>query len=296
MNDNVKIIDRNYILDILPQRPQDSHKGTFGSVLNIAGSTQFTGAAYLSSVSSLKVGAGYCTLASCSDVIETISATTPDITFFDLDQSQYGTIPKESVKLAQGFKNYDAISIGCGLNLAGGVCDFIIGFLKKNQNNHVPIIIDADAINAISTSKYFSLPMNSMITPHPMELSRLMGYDIKDIVANRIQCAMDSAKELDCIVLLKGHQTVIAVPNGKVFVNTTGNSALAKAGTGDILTGMIAGFCAQGLPLEHAACAAAYIHGLAGELAAKSLTEYCVLASDLMHYIPTAMKAILFAR
>ena len=176
------------------------------------------------------------------------------------------------------------------------MCDFIIGFLKKNQNNHVPIIIDADAINAISTSKYFSLPMNSMITPHPMELSRLMGYDIKDIVANRIQCAMDSAKELDCIVLLKGHQTVIAVPNGKVFVNTTGNSALAKAGTGDILTGMIAGFCAQGLPLEHAACAAAYIHGLAGELAAKSLTEYCVLASDLMHYIPTAMKAILFAR
>ena len=126
-----------------------------------------------------------------------------------------------------------------------------------------------------------------------MELSRLMGVDIKEIQQNRAKWAWEACREFDCIVLLKGHETIIAVPSGKIFLNHTGNSSLAKAGAGDILTGMIAGFCAQGLSLELAACCAAYIHGLAGEIASKSLTEYCVLASEIIKFIPFAMKNIL---
>ena len=166
-------------------------------------------------------------------------------------------------------------------------------FFKEKQNIYTSFIIDADAINACAEAKFFNLPMNSIITPHPLELSRLLGVDVKEIQQNRAKWAWEASKELDSIVLLKGHETIIAVPGGKIFLNHTGNSALAKAGSGDVLTGMIAGFCAQGLNLESAACCAVFLHGIAGEIASKSLSEYSVLASDLIRYIPLAIKAIL---
>ncbi len=292
---DIKVLGKDLILSLMPKRVPNSHKGTYGHVLNIAGSTQYSGAAYLSSISSLKVGAGYCMLASCSDVVNTVASISPDITFLDLGQSQYGTIPKDSIKSISAIANYDVVSIGCGLNLIGGVSDFVVNFLKKNKNSYTPIIIDADALNALSSMKYYSFPLNSIITPHPAELSRLMGVETTEIQQNRAKWAWEASKEYDCIVLLKGHETVIAVPNGKIFINHTGNSALSKAGSGDVLTGMIAGFCAQGLSLETSACVSVFIHGLAGEFAAKNLSEYSVLASDLIRYIPIAIKALLNA-
>ena len=290
---DIQVLGKEIILNMLPKRTQNSHKGTFGHVLNIAGSCQYIGAAYLSSISSLKVGAGYTMLASCSDVINSISSMTPDITYLDLGQSAYGTIPKDAIKFLSAIANYDVVSIGCGLNQIGGVSDLVVNFLKKNKNSYTPIIIDADGINAIAAVKTFAIPLNSIITPHPMELSRLMGVDVKEIQKNRAKWAWEASREFDCIVLLKGHETVIAIPSGKIFINHTGNSALAKAGSGDVLTGMIAGFCAQGLQLENAACCAVYLHGLAGEIASKTLTEYSVLASDILKYIPVAIKAVM---
>ncbi len=292
-NANIQVLGKEIILNLLPKRVQNSHKGTYGHVLNIAGSTQFTGAAYLSSIASLRVGAGYTMLASCSDVISTISSMCPDITFLDLGQSNYGTIPKDSLKYISAIANYDVVSIGCGLNLIGGVKDFILNFIKKNCKSYTPIIIDADAINTLSETNNFSFPLNSVITPHPLELSRLLGVDVQEIQQNRAKWAWEASREFDCIVLLKGHESVIAIPNGKIFINHTGNSALAKAGSGDVLTGMIAGFCAQGLSLESAVCTAVYMHGLTSEIASKAMSEYCVLASDLVKYIPYAFKSIL---
>lgn len=289
---DIQVLGKDIILKLLPKRMQNSHKGSFGHVLNIAGSCQYQGAAFLSSISSLRVGAGYCMLASCSDVISNIASISPDITFMDLGQSGYGTIPKDSNRFISGIANYDVVSIGCGLSQIGGVEEFVVNFLKKNKNSYTPVIIDADALNIIAKTKNYSLPMNSIITPHPMELSRLMGIEVKEIQQNRAKWAWQACKEFDSIVLLKGHETVIALPNGKIFINHTGNSALAKAGTGDVLTGMIAGFCAQGINLDEAACCAVYIHGIASEIASKSMTEYCVLASDLIKYIPLAMRAM----
>lgn len=292
---DIKVLTKDLITNLIPKRAQNSHKGSYGHVLNIAGSSQFPGAAYLSSVSALKVGAGYCMLASCPDVINTVASNTPDITFLELGQSPYGTIPKDAIKLISAIANYDVVSIGCGLNLTGGTNEFIVNFLKKNANSYTPIIIDADAINAIASNKHFALPLNSIITPHPAELSRLIGVSTAEIEQNRAKWAWETSREFDCIVLLKGHETVIAVPNGKIYINHTGNSALSKAGSGDVLTGMIAGFCAQGLSLENSACVSAFIHGIAGEFASKNLSEYSVLASDLLKYIPLAMKAILYS-
>lgn len=290
---DIQVLGKDIILNLLPKRIQNSHKGTYGHVLNIAGSSQFQGAAYLSSVSSLRVGAGYCMLASCSDVIANMASCTPDITFLDLGQSAYGTIPKDASKFISAIANYDVVSIGCGLNQVGGVEDFVLNFIKKNKDSYTPIVIDADALNILAKSKTYSLPLNSIITPHPLELSRLLGVEVKEIQQNRAKWAWEAAKEFDSIVLLKGHETVIAVPSGKIFINHTGNSALSKAGSGDVLTGMIAGFCAQGISLESAACCAVYLHGIASEIASKTMTEYCVLASDLIKYIPYAMKAVL---
>lgn len=292
---NIQVINKDMVLGLLPKRVKNSHKGTYGHVLNIAGSCAFSGAAVLSSLASLKSGAGYCMLASCSDVIASISSQTPDVTFLDLGQSDYGTIPKDAIKYVNGIINYDVVSIGCGLNIAGGVADFVTTFIKKNKNSYTPIIADADAINILSEQRSFSMPLNSIITPHPMELSRLLKVDVKEINQNRVKWAWEASKKFDCIVLLKGHETIIAVPNGKIFLNRTGNSSLSKAGSGDILTGMIAGICAQGVSLESAAVCAVFLHGLAGEFAAKSMTEYCVLASDLLKFIPFAYKALLNA-
>lgn len=290
---DIQVLGKDTILKLLPKRVQNSHKGTYGHILNIAGSAHYCGAAFLSSISSLKVGGGYCMLASCSDVITTISSYSPDLTYLDLGQSDWGTIPKDAIKYLNAIANYDVVSIGCGLDTIGGVAELTVNFLKKNANSYTPIIIDADALNILSQSKAFPLPLNSIITPHPLELSRLMGIDVKEIQANRAKWAWEASKEFDSIVLLKGHETVIAVPSGKIYINHTGNSSLSKAGTGDVLTGMIAGFCAQGAPLESAACIAAYMHGLASEIASKNMSEYCVLASDLVKYLPFAFKILL---
>ncbi len=289
---DIQVLGREIILKLLPKRIQNSHKGTYGHILNLAGSTQFLGAAYLSSISSLKVGAGYCMLASCSDVISAISSYCPDITYLDLGQSDWGTIPKDALKYLNAIANYDVISMGCGLNTVGGVCDVVEGILKKNKKSYTPVIIDADAINIIAKNKSFNFPLNSIITPHPLELSRLMGLDVNEIQSNRAKWAWEASKEFDCIVLLKGHETVIALPSGKIYLNHTGNSSLSKAGTGDVLTGMIAGFCAQGAPIEAAACCAVYLHGITSEIASKNLSEYSVLASDLVKYIPLSFKHI----
>ncbi len=295
MESNISItnLNKEIVAKFLPQRVQISNKGTYGNVLNIAGSMFYPGAAYLSSISALKVGAGASMLATATDVIPIVAANSPDITFLDLGQSPLGTIPKDGIKYLNGVANSHAISIGCGLSTLGGTKNFVMSFLKNNIDSQTPIIIDADAINILASENKKAFPLNSIITPHPLELSRLLEVDVKEIQSNRVKWAWEASKYFDCIVLLKGHESIIAIPNGKIFINPTGNSALSKAGAGDVLTGMIAGFCAQGTALENAACLAAYLHGLCGEIASRTQGEYSVLASNLPNVIPMAIKEIL---
>ena len=288
------VITKEYAKSLLPKRSDYSSKGSYGSVVNIAGSMMYPGASYLSSISALKVGCGLVRLATTTNVIPTVASMSPDITFIDLGESDNYTIPKDAHKILKEIKEPSVYSIGCGLSLDNNTQDFILNFLKNNIDNQTPIIIDADGINALArTSKNVVLPLNSIITPHPLELSRLINVSVDTIQANRIQYAWETSKKFDCIVLLKGHETVIAIPTGQIFINQTGNSALAKGGSGDVLTGMIAGFAAQGLNLENATCLAVYLHGLAGEVASNVQTQYGVLASNLVNSIPTAIKTLL---
>ncbi len=266
--DNIKI----------PERRQNSHKGTFGKVLNIAGSPNFSGAAFLSSMSALKVGCGYVALASCPSVLQAVSSMTPDVVLVPIKQ------------VRNVIKNYDVVSFGCGFSTEAPAVLMYKSIMTELAIFDMPVVLDADGINLLAKFKKIVLPDKLILTPHPKEASRLLERPVEDILDNPEDAATEISLNFKCTTVLKLHNTIICSKKLNVYINKTGNSALAKAGSGDVLCGMIAGFLAQGLKPFEAAKTAVYLHGLAGELASKDLTEYSVLASDLLRYIPSAIK------
>lgn len=281
---------------LMPQRPQQSNKGTFGKVLNIAGSIEYQGAAYLSSVAPLKTGAGLVTLATIEPVINNLAGNCPWVTFYPLRDYYKKCIASDAFgDVLNIIENYNVLSVGPGLSDTAATNAFVDDLIKYLNKNNKKTVIDADAINVLSKSELSSFPSDSVITPHPVELSRLINTPVKDIQNDRIKYAKLTAEKFGCCVVLKGNQTVVCTKELEVFVNTSGNSALAKAGSGDVLTGIISGLMAQGLPVENAAKLGVYLHGLCGELASQDLTLYSVLATDQIDYIPQAIKKILEA-
>lgn len=286
--------NQEHFKNILPKRPEDSHKGTFGHVLNIAGSGFYSGAAYFSSISALRVGCGLVTLASAASVLHTVGSLCPDIILMQLEETKEKTISPKAVKaLEKVLGNYQAISVGCGLFTDKNTIKFfekIIAALSKLQ---VPVIIDADGLNILSGLKEIILPENTILTPHPKELAKLLGAEVEDVLSNPDFWAKKCCEKYNCTTVLKVHKTIVADKSGNFYVNNTGNSALSHGGSGDVLTGMISGLLAQRVKIFDACCLAVYLHGLAGELAGKDLTEYSALSSDLVNYIPHAIKTII---
>lgn len=271
--------NQQYFKNILPKRPENSHKGTFGHVLNIAGSEFYIGAAYFSSVSALKVGCGLVTLASVPTVLNAVAALSPDIIF----------MPVEKLK---NISHFQAVSIGCGLSQGANAVKVFKKVINLLKDSEIPVVIDADGLNILSKTK-IKLPKNLILTPHPKELARLMGVNVDDILQNPEVWAKKCCEKFNCTTVLKLHKTIVADNNGNFYVNNTGNSALAHGGSGDVLTGMITGLITQRMSGFDACCLSVYLHGLAGELASKDLTEYSTLASDLINYIPNALKTLL---
>ena len=283
----VKYIDKNFAKDLLPERIDDSNKGTYGKVLNIAGSTKYSGAALLSSVSALKVGAGYLCLACPDTIIARISPAVPEITYIPLITNKNGAISSEN---NIDTDNFNVISLGCGITQDKDTATFVLNTLINIKKKN--IVIDADGINIISAFSDKPDIKNSVITPHPKELSGLLNVNLNEITENREKYARIASQTFDCITVLKGHNTIIT-DGDEIYTNTTGSSALAKAGTGDVLTGIITGFIAQGVSPINSAILGVYLHGLAGDLAAEDLTEYSVLASDVVTYISYAIADLL---
>ena len=264
----------------LPIREQNSHKGTFGKVLNIAGSENYTGAAYLSSLAALRVGCGYVTLASSPKVVSSVSALTPDIVYLPLSE------------LKNNLGNYKVVSIGCGLSVQTATAIMFKSVINELSELDIPVVIDASGLTLLSKVKGITLPKKLVITPHPAEAARLLKVEADKVVSKPDFYAKKLAKTYNCVAVLKGHNTRVVSLDGEVYINNTGNSALAKAGSGDVLCGMITGFIAQGVELFEAAKLAVFLHGRTGELASKELTEYSVLASDLINFIPKAIADI----
>lgn len=285
----VEYIKNNIVKKIFPRRDDNAHKGSFWKILNIAGSINYSGAAYLSSVSALKSGAGFLSLACPDIIINRIAPSMPEVTYIPLKTANEGCISSDNS--TNYVKNYDVISIGCGLSVKENTINFFKKLLSEITGEK-KLIIDADGINILAKLNDNFILKNAIITPHPMELSRFLKVDIKEILDNREKYARITAEKYECVIVLKGHETIIADING-IYKNTSGNSALAKAGSGDVLTGVIAGMLSQHLSLSDAAKVGVYLHGLAGEIASEDLTKYSVLASDVINYIPFAIQEIL---
>ena len=285
----VKVINKKLVFGKLPQRPEDSNKGTFGRVLNVAGSANYSGAAYLSSVAALKIGAGYLRLACPDVIIPVIASMTPEITFEPLTSTKNGVIASDN-KIKDLF-SYDVISIGCGISTDEETRDFLFSFLNE-LNARQKVVIDADGINILAGHKGEISLKNIVITPHPKELSRLLNVSMEEIIDNREKYARITSQTFECITVLKGHKTIVT-DGEKIFINSSGNSALAKAGSGDVLTGFISGLLAQKMLPIDAAVLGVFLHGFAGDIASEDFTKYSVFASDIIDYLPFAIKELI---
>ena len=257
----------------MPIRAQNSNKGTFGKVLNFAGSKNYIGAAYLSTVSILKCGGGFAALATEKDIIHSVSALLPEAVYLSRQEG------------LRSIKDFSVILIGCGLGKNKTL------FKKVIKHTSSPIVIDADGLNILAQTD-IKLPEETIITPHPLEAARLLGISLDAVLADLENSAKKLVEKYNCTVVLKTHRTIIT-DKENYFVNQHGNSALAKAGSGDVLAGIIAGLLAQKIPLYEAARLGVYLHSRTGEIASEELTEYSVLASELPKYLPLAIKELL---
>lgn len=281
------VLTDEMIREFMPKRPSVSHKGTFGRLLNIAGSGRYTGAALLSTDAALKMGAGLCTLATPARVVNAIAAAVPEATYLPLSHDRDGFISEEgATELAEFLKSgsFSAISVGCGLGQSE-----IVGKMVENiiKNADCPIIIDADGLNSIS-SNINILKENKkgvIVTPHPAEFSRMTGKTVAEVQADRITLAKEFAAEYNAVTVLKGANTVIAAPTGEAFVNTTGNAGLAKGGSGDVLTGIIASLITQGVDLFYGAVLGVYLHGNAADKLAADRQLFGIMPRDIMDAI-----------
>lgn len=267
----------------LPGRVENSNKSTYGRVLNIAGSDYMPGAAYLSSVSALKMGCGYCFLCSTERVIDAVAAQTQNIVF----------VPHS--KLLQVLYPADVVSFGCGLSCNETAVD-LFKLVLNNLSIEIPLVVDADGLNIISENPdmFISKGLLSVVfTPHPLEAARLLNCSLEEVLENVKLSAKKISEKYNCITVLKTHRTVVVSPDGRFYDNMTGNNAMAKAGSGDVLCGMISGLAAQGMDLFEGASLAVYLHGLCGDLAAEKLTAYSVMAEDLISFVPNAVKLYL---
>lgn len=261
----------------MPLRKENSHKGIFGRVLNVSGSDYMSGAALLSSLAALTIGCGYVFLCSTERVIDAVAAQTQNIVFCPLSD------------IENQLKHAEVLLIGCGLSTS----DTARAVFKKALNNFsMPVVIDADGLNILAED-YTVLPGSVILTPHPKEASRLLGIKVEKILSDMEFYAKEISKKYNCVTVLKSHNTVVCSTDFEIYINCTGNSALAKAGSGDVLAGIIAGLLAQKCTPYYAAKLGVYLHGLAGDLAKNDLTEYGVLASDQIRYIPCAVKTLL---
>ena len=282
----VNSISKKLVSSIIPERQENSNKSTFGRVLNIAGSSFYPGAAFLSSISALKTGCGYVSLACIKSLIPVIASMVPEITYIPLKENRLGSIDSDN-EIKQ-LLTFNVVSLGCGITTNDSTKSFILNLLPKISDRQ-KLIIDADGINILAMHKGEINLKDAVITPHPKELSRLLNVSVAEINDNREKYARITSQTYECITVLKGKNTIVT--NGdKIYINQTGNSALAKAGTGDVLTGIIAGLLAQKVSSLNAAGAGVYLHGLAGDIASKDLSEYSVMASNIIDYIPFAIR------
>jgi len=282
---------------LLAPRVREGNKGSYGHVLVIGGSLGKAGAAAMAGFAALRTGAGLSTVATPRSVLAIVASFHPEVMTEPLAETEQGTISLRALGAGlDSLLERKTLAIGPGISRNSETAEFVRAIVKRGDtspvaNSVVNMVVDADALNAFegSASQRNGRGRTLVITPHPGEMSRLTGLSIAEIQANRLEVARNFAREHELIVVLKGHRTLVAAPDGTVWVNPTGNPGMATGGTGDVLTGMVAGLIAQ--HPQHALEATAlavYLHGLAGDLASESVGENSLVATDLLRFLPQA--------
>ncbi len=283
---------------LLPSRPPDAHKGTFGRALIVAGSINYPGAAALAGRAAYLAGAGLVTIAAPAPVQAMIAGEIPECTWLPLGDALK---PSDVDQLAGEWTSVEGLLLGPGLGLEPSTAEFVEALfaLPNAKSNLPPIVVDADALKLMADIEGWDalLPEGSVLTPHPGEMSTLTGDDTREIQSNRHSVAIDKASEWGSVLILKGAFTVIAHPGGRSALIPIATAALATAGTGDVLAGLLVGYRAQGVDAYEAAELASYIHARAGVIAAEAVgTAASVLARDVAAAIPGAIAELEQAR
>ncbi len=275
----------------LPSRIKYGHKGSFGDVLFIAGASRYYGAPYFAAMSFLKAGGGYARLASPHSIIPSLGAGGSELVFVPMEEKKGSLALKNEEKLLSLANECDMLVVGCGLSTNDETKELVRRIVEKVDK---PLLIDGDGITAVSEEKSCLKKRKNatIITPHPGEMARLMQKSIAEVLENKIEILRAATKELNSIIVLKGAHSLIGYPDGRIFVNMTGNSGMATAGSGDVLAGTIAAMHGIGFSIEEAARMGVFIHGLAGDIAVMKKGEDGITARDIMQSLPEAMKML----
>jgi NAD(P)H-hydrate epimerase len=291
----VNLVQKEDAFSLLPQRPRYSHKGTYGHVLLVAGSKGKTGAAFMAARACLKAGAGLVTMGVPESLIDTFQSRVTEEMILPLADKGDGTLSYSAVDSILEFLNQrvNVLAIGPGISTDKEISRLVSLLITESK---VPMVIDADGINAIAGKadvlRKSKAPL--ILTPHPGEMARLLRDDIgiKEIEKDRINIALKFSKKTKTYLVLKGVPTITATPDGEVFINSTGNPGMATAGMGDVLTGMISAFLAQRLSPKDAAVLGVYMHGYIGDIMAEKKGEHSLVASDIINAIPRVFKLL----
>jgi ADP-dependent NAD(P)H-hydrate dehydratase / NAD(P)H-hydrate epimerase len=287
---DVAMCERADVAAVLPRRPPDAHKRSMGAVAVLGGSAGMSGAVVLSATAALRMGAGYVTAGTTRSVDDSLSAALPEaLTTVVSDTDVLGVDALD--RFADVLDRAQALAIGPGLGRGDEQAALVEGVLARID---LPLVVDADGLNVLAgrTEHLRARTAPAVITPHPAELARLLGVATSDVQGDRLTSATEAAHRFQCTVVLKGFRTLIADSSGRVVVNPTGGAELATAGTGDVLTGVVAALLAAGLRPFDAAWSGVYVHGAAGSIAAEALDPSGVVAGDVARHLPEARARI----
>jgi ADP-dependent NAD(P)H-hydrate dehydratase / NAD(P)H-hydrate epimerase len=290
---NLQVITPKEISELVGPRPRDSNKGMYGHVLVAGGSLGKTGAAAMAGFSALRSGAGLVTVATPQSELGTVAAYRPELMTEPLSETDQGSISIEAFEEFNRIaENKTVLAIGPGISRDPSTEEFVRAVVTKSQT---PVVLDADGLNAFEgrAQELNGHDRTLVLTPHPGEMARLTGLSTAAIQRDRINVARAFAQDHQLVLVLKGDRTIIANANGEAWVNTTGNPGMATGGTGDILTGLVAGMLAQNPKRAFlAVLAAVYLHGLAGDIATESTGEQSLVATDLITALPEAFRRL----
>lgn len=291
-NLQVNVTDSEFVRNIIGERGNNSHKGDYGRLLIIAGSQGMSGAAFMAAQSALRSGAGLITLACPASINTVLESKTTEVMTLPLGDSDGHFAENAFEELRESLDKAGAVLIGPGIGRSPQAAELVRAVLKHSR---VPVVVDADAINAVAEdmSILAECACELIFTPHTMEFSRLTGLNVSYIEDNRLEVSREFSEEYGAVLLLKGHHTIVTDPSLTQYINNTGNPGLASGGSGDVLAGITASLAARGIQTAEAAAAAAYIHGMAGDIAAQSYSHEAMSALDVINCLPQTFCRIL---